>query len=142
MESSLATAISAVFAQLVLLALVMGRLLALRLRDLKSGHVRMKDVALNHDAYSQAVQKAQSNQKNQFELPVLFYVCVAMAAATDAANTGLAVFSVLFVGARYLHAWIHLGTNYLPRRFFAYLAGAFALIGCWLSLAFGLLRLV
>ncbi len=84
--------------------------------------------------------RAADNFRNLFELPVLFYlalVVAALSAQVHAATLGLAW---AFVVLRVLHSAIHCSYNRVMHRFQAYLAGGLVLWALWGVLAWGLLR--
>ena len=139
MRLHLGVSIVAVFAQVLLVGIVYAVLLWRRLADIRSKRIYIRDIAVSNDAYEIGVQKAQNNLANQFELPVLFYACVALAAASEASNWGLAIGSVAFVASRYGHAWIHIGSNRVTRRFLAFAFGGAAMSLAWVSLGLALL---
>jgi hypothetical protein len=60
--------------------------------------------------------KINNNIRNQFEVPVLFYVLTIL--LWQLHETGLLAQSLawLFVASRFLHAYVHTGTNYVPVR--------------------------
>ncbi len=139
MPLPLAIAIGMVFAQMVLVGAVYLLLGKRRFAELRDRKISLADIALSGDAYAIDTQKVQNNLRNQFELPVLFFICVALAAATDTSNWGLAAGSVVFVTSRYIHAYIHTGSNHVIRRFKAFAVGGLALAIAWVSLAIGLI---
>ena len=97
MPLPLAIAIGMVFAQMVLVGAVYLLLGKRRFAELRDRKISLADIALSGDAYAIGTQKVQNNLRNQFELPVLFFICVALAAATETSNWGLAAGSVVFV---------------------------------------------
>lgn len=139
MPLHLSVAIAAVFAQVFLVGIVYMVLLSRRLADFRSKRIHIRDIALSNDAYDIGVQKAQNNLANQFEMPVMLYVCVALAAATGASNWGVAIGSVAFVASRYVHAFIHIGANRVTWRFLVFAFGGGAMAVAWLSLGLALL---
>jgi hypothetical protein len=79
-------------------------------------YVRLIKVKIREEAWGDAVLQINNNIRNQFELPVLFYVMAAVLWAMDSVN-GLAIAAAfLFVLSRIAHALIHLGSNYVPNR--------------------------
>jgi hypothetical protein len=84
--------------------------------------------------------RAADNFRNLFELPVLFYLALVVAALTAQATTMVLVLAWLFVALRVLHSAIHCTYNKVMHRFKAYLAGGIVLWALWGVLAFGLLR--
>jgi len=72
---------------------------------------------------------------NLFEAPTLFYAgCLA---AMVAGVTGTVVIALAwgYVAMRYLHAWIHLGSNRVRYRLRAYFASWLFLIAMWIYVA-------
>jgi hypothetical protein len=118
-----------VLAQVLLTALMYFALGAAKSRALKAGHVDLERRALHDDAWPDSVLKISNNIRNQFELPVLFYV-VACAlwqiGETDWVAQSLAW---LFVASRVLHAWIHVGSNYVPARRRVFTFGFLVVLG-------------
>ena len=71
--------------------------------------------------------RAADNFRNLFELPVLFYLALVVAARTAQTGTAVLVLAWLFVALRIVHSAIHCGYNKVMHRFQAYLAGGIAL---------------
>jgi hypothetical protein len=84
--------------------------------------------------------RAADNFRNLFELPVLFYQALVVAALTAQAGTAVLVLAWLFVALRVVHSAIHCSYNKVMHRFQAYLAGCIVLWLLWAVIAFGLLR--
>ena len=78
------------------------------------------------------------NYRNLFELPVLFYVAVLVAAATAQVTATTLALAWAFVLTRIVHSVIHCTYNKVMHRFKAYLAGSAVLLLLWLRLAYGL----
>ncbi len=105
-----------VIVQVLLTLLIYVRLIKVKIRELKAGRVDKTRSALHEDAWGEAVLQVNNSIRNQFELPVLFYVMAVILWALDAVH-GLAVAAAsLFVLSRIAHALIHLGSNYVPNR--------------------------
>ena len=71
------------FIQVALTIYVLTRMGQGRVRAVRSGQVKRSEVD-NKFAYSETVQKFANNYVSQFELPVLFYVVLLFAAASEA----------------------------------------------------------
>ena len=71
--------------------------------------------------------------KNQFELPIIFYLLVSLLASTKLAGWSDVIFAWLFVISRYVHCYIRLSSNYIPHRSKIFTAGVLLLIGGWIS---------
>ena len=77
--------------------------------------------------------------QNHFEVPPLFYIGVILTFLVGAVSLPALIFAWLFFILRCLHAYIHLGSNNVSRRFFCFGASLFALVGLWLTLFIHLL---
>src|SRR3954466_7141558 len=116
----------------VLLTLVLSFWMGqVRLRALRRREVRVGDIALGQPAWPAPALQASNAFRNQFELPVLFYVAVILALFTRKADTLFVVLEWLFVLSRLAHAAIHTTRNDVRRRFLAFLAGALILVVMW-----------
>jgi hypothetical protein len=105
-------------------------------KALQSGEVDKGRRALHDDAWPESVIKINNCIRNQFEVPVLFYVLTLILWSLGAVNIVVHVVSWSFVATRIVHAYIHTGSNYVPlrRRVFS--------IGVLLLLVLGLFALV
>ena len=84
--------------------------------------------------------RAADNFRNLFELPVLFYMALTVAAMSGQVTTLVLALAWLFVALRVLHSAIHCGYNKVMHRFQAYLAGGIVLWILWGVIGFGLVR--
>ena len=100
--------------------LIYVRLIKVKIRELKAGRVDMERRGIHEDAWGESVMLINNNIRNQFELPVLFYVVCLVLWALEAVGIIALVAAWLFVLSRIAHAWVHLTSNYIPnrRRFF------------------------
>lgn len=135
----LSIALVCVFLQVALTFWAIVRMGRMRVASHVSGDVTYGDIALDTRNYPDAVKQIQNNVTNQFETPVLFYAVVATAAATESANWPLAVGAMIYVGSRFVHHFIHVGSNHIRRRFNAYLVGLIGLLISWIGLGVSLL---
>jgi len=116
-----------------LAALALGLLAALalaRIGALRGGKVKPRDIALNRNWPDRIIQLGNS-YASQFELPTLFYVLVALALVTEKADLLFVALEWAFVATRFAHAYIHVTSNQVPRRFFAFAAGFALLVLMW-----------
>ena len=122
----------------VQVALTLGLLVwsgVLRIRAVTSRTVHYRDIALGQSNWPPRATQISNAFHNQLELPVLFYVAIAIALIVMGPPSPLlVVLSWLFVVSRAVHALIHTTTNNVPRRFFAYAAGLAILGLIWLVL--------
>lgn len=96
--------------------------------DVKSGSFDRERAAMDNEAWSTPVVLTSKNLANQFQLPVIFYVLCLILASLDAVNILTLVVAWLFVTTRYVHAYVHVSTNYVPNRLRAFLLGVFFLL--------------
>ena len=72
---------------------------------------------------------------NLFETPVLFYAgCLAAMVAGVGGTVALAL-AWLYVAARVLHAWVHLGSNRVRIRLRVFALGWLCLLALWIHIA-------
>lgn len=93
------------------------------------------DVRLGRNPWNDQATKIANNFKNQFEVPVLFFVVVAFALILKQADGWMTSLAWLFVLSRVAHTAVHLGTNVIKWRAFAFLIGVATLLTMWLTLA-------
>ena len=109
-----------VIVQVLMTLLIYVRLIKVKIREMKAGRVDMERRGIHEDAWGESVMLINNNIRNQFELPVLFYVVCLVLWALEAVGVLALVAAWLFVASRIAHAWVHLTSNYIPnrRRFF------------------------
>lgn len=111
---------------LIQLTIVIAGFMLLGLRKakaLKTGGVDMRKTALDNDAWPDDVLKVSNNIRNQFQVPVLFYVLCFMFYSLDAVTTTVLWLAWAFVISRVIHAYIHMSSNYVPARFRVFTIG-------------------
>jgi hypothetical protein len=126
----------------VQIALTFGLLFwmgAARFEAVRRGEVKLSAIALGERAWPSRVTQISNSYHNQLELPVLFYAVVAFALIADQVSPTMVALAWLFVLARAVHVYIYTGSNVVPRRFQAYVAGALVLLLMWALLAVGVL---
>jgi hypothetical protein len=79
---------------------------------------------------------------NQFELPLLFYVLIALALPLRHVDFVMVLLSWVFVVARFAHAGIFVTSNNLQQRGGAWFAGVLVLFAMWLYFALSILLLI
>jgi hypothetical protein len=137
--TALAVCLICVFVQVGLTFWAIVSMGLARLGDLKTGSVRLADIALDTSAYPDHTRKMQRNAHNQLETPPLFYAAIALGAATGAVNWVMAAASVVYVALRLVHRYVHVTTNHVPTRFKLFLASLVALGTIWIAFGFDLL---
>tara|TARA_R110001583_G_scaffold17644_1_gene71063 strand:+ start:5829 stop:6245 length:417 start_codon:yes stop_codon:yes gene_type:complete len=113
----------------VLLTLVMFIVLGARkTKAIKAGKVNREQAALDNRVWPEYVVKVSNNIANQFEVPILFYILCVVLYSINAAGTVAIVLAWLFVASRYAHAWVHVGSNYVPVRMRLFMVGCVVLL--------------
>ena len=105
-----------ILVQVLLTATVYVFLALAKARAIKLGQVDMKRRALHDNAWPESVMKINNNIRNQFEVPVLFYMVSTALWALDAVGVAALVAAWLFAASRIVHAYIHIVPNYMPVR--------------------------
>jgi hypothetical protein len=129
----------------VLIGLVFGLgfwMGAARNISLASGRARIRDVAPNESNWPERATKVGNCFRNQFEVPLLFYVLIALALPLRHADLVLVLLSWVFVVTRYVHAGVFTTSNNMKQRFLAYLSGVLVLLAMWIYFALKILLLI
>jgi hypothetical protein len=111
----------------------------LRVSALNRKEIRESDIALGQKAWPEQIQKVGNSFENQLELPLLFYVVVILFDVAHVASLLSVILSWVFVATRFVHAYIHTGSNKVTIRGPAYGLGLFVLIAMWVILAIRIL---
>ena len=125
-----------VFVQVLLTFAVYGLLAVARARAIYTMNRGRgnPDQALGRVEWPEDAIKRAANQRNQFELPVLFYAVTAFALIVAAADFLMVVLAWLFVLTRILHAAIHIGPNKVRWRSPMFALGVLILAIMWVKL--------
>ena len=96
--------------------------------------VHPRDIALGQQNWPEKVAQVSNSFRNQFELPVLFYVLTILSIITRHAGVAAFVMALLsvFVLSRIVHAYIHVTSNQVMQRGAVYGIGAIVLIVMWI----------
>ena len=122
-------------------ALLIG-MVALRRQTLVSGETKIREIALGQPNWPVRATQVGNCYRNQFELPMLLYVLIALALPLRHADLFIVLMSWVFVITRFVHAGIFVTSNDLGRRSMAWLAGVLVLLVMWLYFALKLLLLI
>ena len=117
-----------VLAQVLLTLGVYVWLIKVKVREMKAGKVDMARRALHEDAWPESVLQINNNIRNQFELPVLFYVLSFALWGLDSVHWAALAAATLFVLSRIVHAVIHLGPNIMRYRRQSFTVGWWVLL--------------
>ena len=125
----------AMFLQVFLTIFVLFRLGMVRKKALDEKAVTWGEIATNHSAWPEYVLKVYNNFVNQFELPVVFYAGVLTALVLNQNSWIVVILCWVFVLSRWVHMFVHTGSNYIPHRYKIFLIGLVALVLLWIYLA-------
>ena len=128
-------------AMVLLTFAVWWRMYFMRIGQMKRERIHPQSVALSAQAFEKLTDsRAADNFRNLFELPVLFYLALVVAALTGQAGGAVLGLAWGFVGLRVVHSAIQCTYNKVMHRFYAYFAGGVVLWALWAVIAAGLLR--
>jgi hypothetical protein len=128
-------------AMVMLTVVVWFRMYVTRIGQMKRERIHPQAVATSAQAAAKLTDScAADNFRNLFELPVLFYLAVVVAAQAGLASTAMLVLAWSFVALRVAHSWIQCTYNKVMHRFKVYVAGGMVLWALWAVLVYGLLR--
>jgi hypothetical protein len=123
------------FVQVALTFCLMFWMGYVRGRAVRRREVALNDIALGQPAWPPRPTQIANAFRNQFELPVLFYVLVVLAIIARKADLLFVIMSWIFVLLRIVHAGIHTTSNDVRQRFYAYAAAAIVLLLMWIIFA-------
>ncbi len=103
-----------VLVQILHAAIAYVRLAIAKYEATRSGELNESRRGLHDDAWPDSVVRVLNNIRNQFEVPVLFYVVVIMLWELDAATTFSQVIAWLFVISRGVNDYIQTGRRFVP----------------------------
>jgi len=113
-----------------------------RTTSLASGEARIKDIALGQPNWPVRATQFGNCFSNQFELPLLFYILIALALPLRHADLVIVLLSWVFVVTRFVHAGIFVTSNNVRQRGTAWFAGALVLFAMWLYFAVRILLVI
>ena len=121
----------------LLLFMVTARTGAVKRRE-----TSLKDIAAGQPTYSAGVKQVGDCFSNQFEVPVLFYILIALALPLKHADLFIVLMSWVLVVTRFVHAGIFVTSNNIRQRSLAWFAGVLVLLAMWIYFALKLLLLI
>jgi hypothetical protein len=113
-----------------------------RRQALVGGETKIRDIALGQPNWPNRATQIGNCYKNQFELPLLFYVLIALAMPLRHADLFIVLMSWVFVVTRFAHAGVFVTSNDLGQRSTVWLAGVLALLVMWIYFALKILLLI
>jgi hypothetical protein len=127
-----------VIVQVLLTLAIYVRLIKVKIRELRAGLVNRERLPLYEDAWPASVLQINNNIRNQFELPVLFYVLCLALYVTDGVTALQLGLAWTFVALRCVHSLVHVTYNKVMHRFRAYALGLVVLMAMWITFALNL----
>jgi hypothetical protein len=109
---------------------------------LVGGQTKVRDIALGQPNWPARATQIGNCYRNQFELPLLFYILIALALPLRHADFVIVLLSWVFVVCRFAHAGIFVTSNDLKARSLAWFAGVLVLFAMWLYFALKILLLI
>jgi hypothetical protein len=113
-----------------------------RRNALVGGETKIRDIALGQPNWPNRATQIGNCYKNQFELPLLFYILIALAMPLRHADLFVVLMSWVFVVTRFAHAGIFVTSNDLGQRSTVWLAGVLVLLAMWIYFVLKILLLI
>ena len=113
-----------------------------RTKALKGRETRLKDIALRQPNWPERTTQIGNCFSNQFEVPVLFYILIALALPLRHVDLFLVLMSWVFVVTRFAHAGIFVTSNNVQQRGLAWFAGVLVLLAMWIYFALRMLLVI
>jgi hypothetical protein len=128
-----------VFVQIGLTFFLLLWMAGARRNALVRGETKLRDIALREQNWPAQATQIGNCFSNQFEIPVLFYVLIAIALPLRHADYVTVLLSWVFVVTRFAHAGIFVTSNDVRTRSLAWFAGVLVLFAMWLYFAIKIL---
>lgn len=124
-----------VFLHFLLVVIVGIRMGQARFASVSSGETKRSDIVLDSRKWPDRLRQLSNNFDNQFQAPMAWYSCIAFLIATSLVDRLQVILAFGFLASRAAHSFIHITTNKLPDRFYAYMAGLVCLCTMWVWFA-------
>ena len=126
-------------AMVALTFVVLGVMFRRRVAQMRRDRIRPQQVATSQQAAALYADVAPAdNFRNLFEMPVLFYFALAVAAISGQTGPLVVGLAWVYVAARIAHSVIQCTYNRVMHRFRAFAASVFVLLALWSVLGYGL----
>jgi hypothetical protein len=123
------------FAMVLLTFFILMRMFRARVRAVREGVVSAAYFRIYQgEVEPESTAKPARHFSNLFEAPVLFYVACLAAMITHVSGLAMQVLAWAYVGARVVHAIVHLGANRIRKRLRAYFLSWIILLAMWIYL--------
>jgi len=128
-----------VFVQVGLTFVLLFWMATLRTSAIRSGQTQFRDIALRQPNWPERATQIANCFSNQFEVPLLFYILIALALPLRHADLIIVVLSWIFVVTRLVHAWIFVTSNSVRQRSLAWFASVVIVLIMWVYFAIRIL---
>ncbi|HWI12370.1 MAG TPA: MAPEG family protein, partial [Burkholderiaceae bacterium] len=128
-----------VFVQVGLTLALLLAMASARTRALTARETSLKDIALGQPNWPTRVTQFSNCYANQFEIPLLFYILIAIALPLRHADLVIVLLSWVFVVTRFAHAGIFVTSNDVRTRSLAWFAGVLVVFAMWVWFALKIL---
>lgn len=106
-----------------------------RYKAVKTGQVKVTDIALREPNWPYIATKIGNAFQNQLETPILFYLLGVLLLITKQVDTTYVILAWIFIAARLIHLAIHLTINHVRYRFYAFIVSTTIMIFMWVRFA-------
>ena len=131
-----------IFPMFALTAYVVFRAFTLRVAAVKSGAISHKYYRLYSGGEEPQLCRAYTRHlTNLLEFPPLFYISCILVYVTDINSLTLMVCAWFYVITRFIHSYVHLGSNRLRNRLRIFFLSILILITMWIVIFVSVLRL-
>ena len=120
-----------VFLHFLLVNIVGVRMGRARFISVRSGETKRADIVLDSRKWPDRLRQISNNFDNQFQAPMAWYACIAFLLVTGFVDKIQVILAFGFLLSRVVHSFIHVTTNKLPDRFYAFMAGLVCLGAMW-----------
>lgn len=128
---SIPMVLAPLFVQVLLVFVIGFSLAGLRTGALRRREIKPRDIDLGQPNWPRRATQFGNCFRNQFEVPVLFYVLTVLAIVTRHADTLFVVMAWVFVLTRIVHAFVHVTSNNLRMRGLWFAIGTLVLFVMW-----------
>ena len=115
-------------AHLYLVIILFAVLAVRRFRAVKQKAVDARQAVLDNRAWPKEIIKVNNNITNQFETPVVFHFVCLIAFLLNMNGVVPVGIATAFVVFRYIHAYVHVTSNYITYRFISFMASLLSLL--------------
>ena len=127
-------------AMVALTVAVTVRMFLERVRQIRAERIPFREIPSGSQMATRfADTRAADNYRNLFELPVLFYLALVVAALAGLATPLVLGLAWTYVALRVVHSWIHCTYNRVRHRFYVFASSTLVLVVLWVVLAAHLL---